>query len=116
MLLVCLSLAPVVLAQQRPTREVDSEPANRALHAPSGRLPQLVVPRLVRFSGIAKDNLDKPRTGIVGLTFAIYKDQEGGAPLWLETQNAELNDEGQLHHLAGSDQERRRVDGTVHFR
>ena len=100
--LVCLSLAPVVLAQQRATREADPEVPDRAAQAPVERLPQLVVPRLVRFSGIAKDSLDKPRTGIVGLTFAIYKDQEGGAVLWLETQNAELNEEGRYTVLLGA--------------
>jgi hypothetical protein len=31
----------------------------------------------------------KPLAGVVGVTFYLYKDQEGGAPLWLETQNVQ---------------------------
>jgi hypothetical protein len=34
--------------------------------------------------------------GVVGITFALYREQEGGAPLWLETQNVELD--GKAHY------------------
>jgi len=50
--------------------------------APSG-----VVPQLVNFSGKAVDAQGKTIAGIAGVTFAIYKDQYEGAPLWMETQN-----------------------------
>jgi hypothetical protein len=33
-------------------------------------------------------------SGIVGITFAIYKDQYEGAPLWLETQNVQADAKG----------------------
>jgi hypothetical protein len=46
-----------------------------------------VVPRLVNFSGSAINDQGKPVTGIAGITFAIYNAWEGGAPLWMETQN-----------------------------
>ena len=46
-----------------------------------------VVPSLVRFSGTAKDLNNVPLGGAVGMTFALYQNQQGGAPLWLETQN-----------------------------
>jgi len=46
------------------------------------------VPRLVNFSGKAADAQGKAIAGIAGVTFAIYKEQYEGAPLWLETQNA----------------------------
>ena len=29
----------------------------------------------------------KPLTGIVGVTFYLYRDQQDGSPLWMETQN-----------------------------
>jgi hypothetical protein len=32
---------------------------------------------------------NKPLTGITGITFLLYKDQDGGAPLWMETQNVQ---------------------------
>jgi hypothetical protein len=53
-----------------------------------------VVPRLVNFSGKATDAEGKPVTGIAGITFAIYKDQSGGAPLWLESQNVNADPKG----------------------
>jgi hypothetical protein len=46
-----------------------------------------VVPPLVNFSGTLTDVNGKPLTGVVGVTFSLYKDQDGGAPLWMETQN-----------------------------
>lgn len=52
------------------------------------------VPRLVNFSGKAADAQGKTITGIAGATFAIYKDQVGGAPLWMETQNVKADTEG----------------------
>ena len=53
-----------------------------------------VVPRLVNFSGKVADAQGKPLPGITGITFAIYKDQEGGAPLWMETQNVKPDKAG----------------------
>jgi hypothetical protein len=52
------------------------------------------VPRLVKFSGIVKDAEGNPRSGTVGITFALYKDEQGGTPLWLETQNAQIDAQG----------------------
>src|SRR5579863_4825253 len=53
-----------------------------------------VVPQLVNFSGSAVNDLGKPVTGIAGITFAIYNAQEGGAPLWMETQNVTVDARG----------------------
>jgi hypothetical protein len=52
------------------------------------------VPRLVSFSGNLAHAEGKPAPGITGVTFAIYKDQEGGAALWLETQNVHPDEIG----------------------
>jgi hypothetical protein len=52
------------------------------------------VPRLVNFSGKTTDVQGKPIAGIAGVTFAIYKDQYEGAPLWLETQNIQADSKG----------------------
>jgi trimeric autotransporter adhesin len=45
------------------------------------------VPHLVSYGGTLKDGNGKPVTGITGVTFLLYRDAEGGAPLWMETQN-----------------------------
>ena len=52
------------------------------------------VPRLVSFSGKLTDAQGRPTSQIEGVTFAIYKDQDGGAPLWLEIQNVKPDSEG----------------------
>jgi hypothetical protein len=85
------------------------QPANAEPQTPSSTvqtarevIPALPVPRLVKFAGAFKDELGKPRTGVVGVTFALYKDQEGGAALWLETQNVELDEQGHYTVLLGS--------------
>jgi hypothetical protein len=53
-----------------------------------------VVPQLVKFSGSATNDQGKLVTGIVGITFSIYNAQEGGAPLWMETQNVQADGRG----------------------
>jgi hypothetical protein len=53
-----------------------------------------VVPTLVNFSGTLTDANGKPLTGTVGVTFYLCKDQQGGSPLWVETQNVQLDKSG----------------------
>lgn len=52
------------------------------------------VPRLVQFNGVAKDSSGKPMTGILGITFLLYSDEQGGSPLWMETQNVQADAKG----------------------
>jgi trimeric autotransporter adhesin len=59
---------------------------------PSGQFA--AVPRLVSFSGKTVDSQGKTVSGTFGVTFAIYKDQYEGAPLWLETQNVTADAKG----------------------
>jgi hypothetical protein len=102
-------------AQQKPERE-EVPRAQRALTAAPDRVrtdestisPEglgalaQAVPRLVKFSGAVKDSAGRPLTGVVGATFSIYRDQEGGAPLWMETQNVQLDDQGRFTVLLGA--------------
>jgi hypothetical protein len=60
------------------------------------------VPQLVKFGGVLKDQLGHARTGMIGITFALYKEQYDGAPLWLEPQNVEADNEGNYSVLLGS--------------
>jgi len=61
---------------------------------PSSPSSAVVVPRLVNYSGKAMDEQGKTVTGIAGATFAIYKTQEGGNALWMETQNVTADKAG----------------------
>src|ERR1700680_2353266 len=64
------------------------------------------VPRLVNFSGKAADAQGKPISGIAGVTFAIYKNQYEGAPLWLEPQNVQADTKAKYTvHLGGGKSE-----------
>jgi trimeric autotransporter adhesin len=53
-----------------------------------------IVPQLVNYSGKATDPQGKPIAGMAGVTFAIYKDESGGSPLWLETQSVQADSQG----------------------
>src|SRR6202451_963576 len=76
------SLAPLTLAQM-PTQTASA------------------LPRLVRFGGTVKDLNGSPLTGVVGITFALYSEQTGGASLWLETQNVTADSNGHYTALLG---------------
>jgi hypothetical protein len=61
-----------------------------------------IVPPVVKFGGVLTDASGKPVTGTVGVTFALYKDQEGGAPLWMETQNVQPDKTGHYSVMLGT--------------
>jgi hypothetical protein len=60
------------------------------------------VPMLMNFSGTLTDTNGKPVSGIVGVTFYLYKDQDGGSPLWMETQNVRPAKTGYYSVMLGS--------------
>jgi hypothetical protein len=60
------------------------------------------VPPLVNFNGVLADTNGKPLTGTVGVTFYLYQEQQGGAPLWLETQNVQADKTGHYSVALGS--------------
>src|SRR5579863_3211426 len=60
------------------------------------------VPPFIQFSGVAGDVYGKPLTGVVGVTFYLYQEQQGGAPLWMETQNVQPDKSGRYSVLLGS--------------
>jgi len=61
-----------------------------------------VVPTLVQFSGVLTNSGGKPVTQITEVTFYLYQEQQGGAPLWMETQNVQPNQNGQYTAMLGS--------------
>jgi hypothetical protein len=62
------------------------------------------VPRLVRFSGTATDIGGNAASRVVGVTFSLYAEQTGGAPLWSEVQNVQVNKTGHYTVMLGSSQ------------
>ena len=63
---------------------------------------QAVVPNLIRFGGHLVDASGKPYSSTTGVTFTLYKDQQGGAPLWMETQNVQPDQAGHYTVFLGS--------------
>ncbi len=74
----------------------------QAQQSPQASNQTATVPHLVKFSGTVKDLDGKSLTGTAGLTFALYKDDQGGAPLWIETQNVELDSSGRYSTTLGA--------------
>ena len=64
----------------------------------------MAVPNLIRYSGTLKDTQGAASApaSTVGVTFAIYKQQDGGAPVWQETQNVTAAAGGQYSVILGS--------------
>jgi hypothetical protein len=45
------------------------------------------VPPLIQFSNVATDEGGNSLSGVVSITFSLYNGQQGGEPLWMETQS-----------------------------
>ncbi len=89
--LLCLT-ASLILHGQTPQEAVTTRPDSSA------------VPRLIQYSGLLRDRLGKPLTGVQGVTFAFYQDQGDNTPLWLETQNVTADADGRFIVLLGATQ------------
>ncbi|MGB9257685.1 MAG: hypothetical protein WCC25_22810, partial [Candidatus Korobacteraceae bacterium] len=65
--------------------------------------PTTSVPNLIRYGGTLKDAQGAPlSSSTLGATFAIYSQQDGGAPIWMETQNVTTDAAGNYSVLLGS--------------
>ena len=69
------------------------------------------VPRLIKFGGVvsppnagAEQNDGKtPQATTLPITFSLYEAQEGGSPLWTETQSVQLDAQGRYTVLLGAE-------------
>ena len=62
------------------------------------------VPRLVKFSGTVIEVGGNAASRVVGVTFSLYAEQTGGAPLWSEVQNVQVDKTGHYTVMLGSSQ------------
>jgi trimeric autotransporter adhesin len=67
-----------------------------------GAAASRAVPGLMKFSGTARDSSSKPLNGVVGITFALYTNEVGGASLWMETQNVQADASGRYSVSLGA--------------
>jgi hypothetical protein len=85
--LTCLALLTFVLIAVSPAQQASTT----------------AVPNLINYSGtlLLPSGVGVPAK-TVGVTFAIYRQQDGGAPIWLETQNVTPDAAGHYSILLGS--------------
>src|ERR1700677_2529021 len=77
--------------------------SGRAQQSPSvATISNSVVPTVSKFSGTLTDANNKPLVGVTGVTFSLYEAAEGGAPLWMETQNVRPDQWGHYSVTLGS--------------
>src|SRR5271157_4947286 len=74
------------------------------------------VPRLIKFTGEINPQITQialmkqseggknPLPTVLGVTFSLYELQEGGSPLWSESQKVQVDEQGHYTALLGSTQ------------
>jgi hypothetical protein len=71
--------------------------------SPAQQASPTAVPNLINYSGtLALPSGQSVPSTVVGVTFAFYRQEDGGAPLWLETQNVTPDSTGHYSVLLGS--------------
>ena len=60
------------------------------------------IPHMIRFSGTLTDSGGRPAHNPAGVTFALYRDEQGGAPLWMETQTVKVDASGRYSVMLGA--------------
>jgi hypothetical protein len=68
----------------------------------SSSTTESTVPRVINYSGVLTDVSGNPLTGVTGVSFFLFKDAQGGAPLWMETQNVQPDQAGHYTATLGS--------------
>jgi len=68
--------------------------ASLAVFAQEPSRTEPVVPSFVKYSGVLADGGGRPLEGAVEVTFSLYKEQQGGAALWMESQKVEADSGG----------------------
>ncbi len=113
--LAYLSMVPSISAQTASGSVAATTAATQSAVQSAAAASQ--VPRLVRFSGTAqnvnpdeaagsvaaRDSASVPAS-VVGMTFSLYSEQTGGAPLWSEVQNVQVDKTGHYTVQLGSTQ------------
>jgi hypothetical protein len=61
-----------------------------------------IVPPLINFSGVLTDAGGKPLTDVARVIFSLYEEQQGGGPLWMETQNVQPDATGHYSVMLGA--------------
>jgi len=60
------------------------------------------LPSVMKFTGTLTGSDGQPLRGTVGVNFYLYAEKEGGAPLWMETQNVHADKNGRYSVMLGA--------------
>ena len=63
------------------------------------------MPRLIRIRGAVRDETGNPLSGAIGITFALYADQNDQTAVWQENQTLQLDSSGHYSALLGASNE-----------
>src|SRR5258708_18111802 len=61
-----------------------------------------LIPPVIKFSGVLREFDNSPRTSVARVTFGMFKDAEGGSPIWMETQNVQPDSTGRFTVFLGA--------------
>ena len=100
---MALIFAMPVFGQDDSAGERTSSPPEQSA-ALAAQTEGATVPRLVTFGSVLKEADGKPMTGTVTVAFSVYESQEGGSPLWAETQEGRADAQGRYTVLLGATQ------------
>src|SRR4051812_9738648 len=70
--------------------------------AQSAQSSSTSVPRLINVTGVFRPADGQAPAAVESVTLSIYADQDGGAPLWQETQSVTIDDRGRYSLLLGA--------------
>jgi hypothetical protein len=77
----------------------------QAVHAqpvPMAATAQTAVPALIPYSGVLENADAKTPSGPMSMTFLIYKDEQGGEPLWAESQTIAVDEQHRYSATLGA--------------
>ena len=94
----CLILRTLIAVAVGTLAATQSATAPEAAAQVVSRAPQPVVPQMIRYTGVAAGRGGET----VEVVFRIYASQEGGEPLWSETQTIGVGADGRYSVLLGS--------------
>jgi hypothetical protein len=68
----------------------------------AGDVPSSALWHLMRYSSVLDPGSGPVTPGVAGMTFSLYDQPSGGAPLWMETQNVPVDSQGHYTALLGA--------------
>ena len=97
-----LVLSQIVITIMAASFHAHAQTAFANQRTPSAAAAATGVPALVPYSSIALAGNGKPLSGEAAFTFQLFKDEQGGEPLWIESQMLALDPSGHYQVKLGA--------------